>query len=216
MEKVFKQQVSAKLNQTTLDRIHSTYTEVTGTDRPLTFREYFEYLYDRAMAAKTTKALHDEHNNIIDQKALNDIISVRDSLFNELTETKHELISLKTQLATQPTELKPTANQLLIDLTPLQRHLLDELATIESKRARKTITPGQILTTLFDHHTFYGPGDWLPKIYSKSQLNALKLKLELAQAHAEAEAQEQYLAENPPGPEPETEPEPESDEIPQP
>ena len=177
----FKRVVSANLSQEYCDKMNEIYPEVMGHTNPLTFREFLERLIDIATMSKEN---HDAEEIAYLKK---DYVRI----YKELTETNEQsgqyletIKSLQLQLSETP---NPAEGQYIVNLDEIQEYIINEMAVLETRRTGKQVTPQMILAHLFKHQVYYGPGDWLPRIYTIAELKAIQRKIEMQKSLNEVE-----------------------------
>jgi hypothetical protein len=156
MTNYFKPTVTAKLPETVLEKIDKNYLKITGTNKPMTFKEYLENLLDFALASIPEDGL-----------SLPEALNVIADANQQLADRQHELIVAQQELAEARKQPK---NTIAVKFTASEIAALNDLCNYENKRTGHQVTPEILLRALFTHQLMYGPGDWLPKNYSKKQL----------------------------------------------
>lgn len=156
METYFKPTVTAKLPDSTLAKLNKNYIKIVGHNRPMSFKEYLDSLLDFALASIPEDGL-----------SLPEALNVIKDLNQQLADKQHEMILAQQEAA----EAKKTPrNVVKISFATHETDILKDLCAYESKRTGQEITPELLLKSLFAHQLTYGPGDWLPKNYSRKQL----------------------------------------------
>lgn len=165
----FKKVVSANLSQEYTDKMNAAYPEIMGHSNPVTFREYLERLIDRATAAPPAPT---------DLKELAELTTALENANQQLADKQHIIETLRLEASQQPIDWPIKKGEHLVQLDPVQDHVIWEMSEIESRRTKQEITPPKILAHLFKHQIFDGPGNWLPKIYTISDLQKIKRTIE--------------------------------------
>jgi hypothetical protein len=174
---IFKKVVSANLSQEYCDRMNAAYPQIMGHSNPVTFREYLERLIDRATATPATT----------DTAEIDNLVKSLENANQQLADQLHEISVLKMQLQNIQNIPTPPADQIIIEFGEVQNYVINEMAALESKRTGKAITPAMVLTHLFKQQIYYGPGDWLPRIYTISELQKIKSRIDMANSLKEVE-----------------------------
>jgi len=100
--------------------------------------------------------------------------------YNQLQDENDRMQKKITELTAYAEELQQAvesavlpADMITVRLDPFTRHLLDVCSEMETKRTGSEVTHGDILTMLFRYQVKDGPGDYLPRRWSNSELRRI-------------------------------------------